>query len=55
MIMEHGNKKYGITHYIAKISMNNIPSIKMFEEKLDFKRMSVIEAFEEIHFIKQFC
>ena len=53
-IMKYGSEKYGITHFIAKISFNNVPSIKIFEEKLGFKRLRVIEAFEEIHLIKKY-
>ena len=39
MIMNLGKERYGITHYIAKISTKNIPSIRMFEDKLCFKKV----------------
>ena len=49
--MKYAIESLGITHFIAKISTKNIPSIKLFEEKLGFVKLREIEAFEEVHFV----
>lgn len=40
-MMKVGIEKHGVTHFIAKISTKNIPSIRMFEDKLGFKKVSL--------------
>ena len=40
MMMEWGRETHGIRHYIAKVSMKNGPSIKLFEEKMGFVKVS---------------
>jgi len=37
-------------NFVAKIDKDNIPSIKLFEEKLCFEKRQIIEAFSEVHF-----
>jgi RimJ/RimL family protein N-acetyltransferase len=52
MMMRYGRETHGVTHFIAKISTRNAPSIKMFE-KMGYTRLREIEAFEEVHYV--FC
>eukprot|EP00347_Sterkiella_histriomuscorum_P006933 403350879 len=52
LIMKYGAQKFGLTNYIAKISMKNLASINLFK-KLGFKVIEELEVFEEIHFGKQ--
>jgi len=47
LAMWYGRSKRGITSFTAKISESNEPSLKLFEEKLGFKRASFAECFKE--------
>ena len=38
-MMMFGMKKLGLTSFIAKISMKNIPSINLFEKNLGFVKV----------------
>ena len=47
LAMWYGRSKRGLTHFTAKISESNEPSLKLFEEKLGFKRASFADCFKE--------
>ena len=51
LMMKHGIEKYKVTHFIAKVSFKNEPSKRLFGEKLGYKMLREIEAFEEIHYL----
>ncbi|KAL5473196.1 hypothetical protein EMCRGX_G027648 [Ephydatia muelleri] len=40
----------GITVFVAKIGINNVPSLKLFQEKLGFKQISTSHVFQEVTF-----
>lgn len=52
LMMSFAKGQLNISKIIAKISMKNEPSIKLFEGKLKFTRDSVSEIFQEITFVK---
>eukprot|EP00461_Guttulinopsis_vulgaris_P008374 UN08426 len=38
-----------IKRFIAKINNDNIPSLNMFQKKLNYKIFDVVECFDEVH------
>ena len=51
IMMHYGFKYHNITKFIAKIKMKNVPSIKLFQDKLKFQKLKDLDFFEESHFI----
>jgi hypothetical protein len=47
LAMWYGRTKRGVLRFVAKIALRNEPSLKLFEEKLGFKRVSFAECFKE--------
>jgi RimJ/RimL family protein N-acetyltransferase len=50
LMMEFCQKDLGIKGFVAKIGMDNLPSISLFTKKLGFTELSRSEVFQEITF-----
>lgn len=48
LIMEYAITKLNVTKFVAKIKDDNLASIRLFEESLNFKLTSKSEVFKEV-------
>eukprot|EP00939_MAST-03C_sp_MAST-3C-sp1_P004336 g4336.t1 len=49
-VLRHAIWTMGITHFVAKVHEENVPSIQLFEDRLGFENFRVVEAFGEFHY-----
>jgi RimJ/RimL family protein N-acetyltransferase len=51
MMMRYANETLGVTAFVAKISMSNKASLRLFRSELGFSVQKEVPAFEEIHLL----
>ncbi len=52
LMMEWGRRVLGIHTFVAKISVDNAPSLALFTQRLGFVEASRLPAFGEVHLVR---
>lgn len=49
LLMEYGRQHLGVREYVAKVADDNAPSLRLFQDRLQFVEVKRVAAFGEVH------